>query len=51
MVDDAACTGDEMGNVELHNRDQWQAFATMVIILYICNIHTIVNLVINFNLS
>ena len=37
MVDDTAFMGDvEMGNVELHNRGQWQAFATMVIILYIC---------------
>jgi len=49
MVDDTVCMGDvEMGNVELHIRDQWQAFVTMVIILYICNMHTIVSLVISF---
>jgi len=54
MVDDSACMEDvEMGNVELHNRDQWQAFVTVVIILYtyICNMHTIISLVTSFNLS
>jgi hypothetical protein len=46
-MDDKACMGDvEMGNVELHNRDQWQALVTTVIILYICNTHTIISLVI-----
>lgn len=50
-MDDTACMGDvEMGNVELHNRDQWQAFAA-VGILYTCNMHTIVSLVKSFNLS
>jgi len=35
IMDDTACMGDvEMGNVQLHDRDQWQAFATVVIILY-----------------
>ena len=52
MMDDAACMGDvEIEYVELHNTDQWQAFATMIIILYIRNMHAIVSLVISFNLS